>query len=90
MGASRRMYTRHAVLSSGRTQLEAVELFACFCIVGKFEKENSLENLHYVLFCLIEKRSVQLSVCFGSFLRTRTVSSVSDFFLVEFLFQLVS
>ena len=29
-----------------------------FCSVRCFEEEDSLENLHSVLFCLIKKRSV--------------------------------
>ena len=41
-----------------RTQPAAAKLFICFCSVHGFEEEDSLENLHSVLFCLIEKRSV--------------------------------
>ena len=33
----------------------------------KKKKEDSLENFHSILFCLIKKRSVQTFVCFGSF-----------------------
>ena len=45
--------------------------FVCFCIVDGFEKEDSLENLHSVLFRLIKKRSVQPFACFWSFSERR-------------------
>ncbi len=34
----------------------------CFCIVRSFEKEDSLENVHSVLFWLITKRFVVVVV----------------------------
>ena len=36
------------------------QLFVCFCMVCGFEEEDSLENLHFVFFRLIKKRSVNL------------------------------
>ena len=39
-----------------RQQLSDLFVFAFVC---NFEEEDSLENLHSVLFCLIKKRSVQ-------------------------------
>ena len=45
---------------SGKTQLAAAKLFVCFCIVRVFEieEEDSVQNLHSVLFCLTKKHSV--------------------------------
>ena len=36
----------------------------CFCIVRRVEKEDFLENSHFVLLCLIKKRSFEPFVCF--------------------------
>ena len=36
--------------------------------------------MHFVLLCLIEKRSVSPFVCLRSFFRRPAVNSVSDFF----------
>ena len=41
-----------------RIRMAAAKVFVCFCIVRGFEEEDSLENLHSVLFRLIKKRSV--------------------------------
>ena len=68
---------------SGRTQL----VTACFRIVRGFEEKASLENLHFVLFHQIKKRSV-LTFCvlltfffFLFFFRTLAVNSVFRFVL---------
>ena len=52
------VHGRNRACVHGRTQLAAAKLFVSFCIVRGFEDEDSLENLHSVLFCLIKKRSL--------------------------------
>ena len=51
-----------------------------FRIVCAFEEENSLENLHSALFCLIKRRSVPPSVLLIVVLRTLAINSVSASF----------
>ena len=51
-------------LPSGSAQLAAAKLFVCLHIVCGFEEEHSLENLHSVLFCLIESILLNLLCVF--------------------------
>ena len=39
--------------TSGRTQPASAKLPVCVCIVRGFEEDDSLENVHSVLFCII-------------------------------------
>ena len=49
--------TRLYLLPSEGIQLVTERTVICFCIVCSFEKEDFLEHLHPVLFCLIRKCS---------------------------------
>ena len=56
----------------------------CFCVVRGFEEENSLENLRYALFCLIEKRSIESFVFFLPFFLSQNAGSQLCFIVVVF------
>ena len=51
--------------------LVAAKLFVCVPIVRGFEEEDTIENVHFVWFCLIGKRSVESYFVFLHFIRLK-------------------